>query len=95
MPPRRGGAQEILNSGPEVSAVLKSGIWTSGGFECYLGLRADEAIDISSFSESALDSDSDDHDALPTSLTSKNATTPWGRPERYYETGKRGPSAHY
>ena len=62
---RREATQEALNSGPTFPIILKSGIWTHGGYKCYIGLHADEAISISSLLASALDSDSDDPDALP------------------------------
>ena len=75
--------QEIANSGPTFSPVLKSGIRNSGGYKCYLDLRADEAIDIAALLASATDSDSDDHDTLPTAPKTKNMTGPWGRPGNF------------
>ena len=86
---RMGATQEILNSGSTFPTVLKSGIWSSGGYKCYLDLHADEAINISALLASALDSDSDDPDALPTAPNDKNTTGPWGRPGSYYKNGKK------
>ena len=71
-----GSTQEILNSGSAFPSILKSGIWTPGGYKCYLDLHSDEDVNISSFLVSALGSDSEDPDTLPTALTPKNATMP-------------------
>ena len=84
-----GATREIINSGSAFSPILKSGIWTSGGYKCYLNLHSDEAINISALLASAMDSDSDDPDALPTPTNDKNATMPWGRPESYYDNGEK------
>ena len=92
---RRGATQEIINSGSTFPTILKSGICTSGGYKCYLGLRADEAINISSLLASVLDSDSDDTDALPTAPNDKTRQVHGGGPKTSAKTGKSGPSAHY
>ena len=86
---RMGATQEILNSGSAFPTILKSGIWTSGGYKCYLDLNANEAIDISALSVSALDSDSGDPDTLPTAPGDKKRDIAMGRPGNYYKNGKR------
>ena len=63
---RGGGTQEILNSGPTFSTILKSGILTSGSGKCYLDLHADEAVNIPALLASAMGSDSDEPDIHPT-----------------------------
>ena len=68
---RRGDTHEIINSGSTFPAVLKSGIWTSGGYKCYMNLHADEEITLSALPASAMDSDSADPDTPPTSPNDK------------------------
>ena len=90
---RRGSTHAILNSGSTFQNALKSGIPTSGGYKCYIDLRADEAINISALLASALGSDSDDPNTLPTALTTKTATRPLGGQETTTKTQKGGPPA--
>ena len=84
---RRGSTQEIRNSGTTSPAIPKSGIWTSGGYKCYIYLRADEAVNISALLATALESDSDGQDIPPTALTTKNGTRQWGRLDEYSKNG--------
>ena len=61
---RKGSTGEIKNSGPTFAIILTSGLWPPGGFRCYLGLRADEAINISALLIKAIESESDGPDAV-------------------------------
>ena len=62
---RRGATQEIRNSGSTFSTVLRSGIWTSGGYKCRLDPHADETVNISALLASPLETASDDPDEPP------------------------------
>ena len=57
-----GGAQEILDSGPTLATVLKSGAWLSACYKNYLGLKSDEETNISTLLLAKLGSDSNESD---------------------------------
>ena len=57
---RKGATDEIKNPGPTFATILTSGLWSPGGFRFYLGLHADEAVNISALLIKAIDSESDD-----------------------------------
>ena len=68
---RRGATREILNAGSACPTVPKSGIWTTGGYKCYIDLHADEAISIAPLLSSASNSDIEDPDVPPVAPNGK------------------------
>lgn len=60
----RGGHGEIKNPGSSFAAILTSGVWSPGGFRCYIDIRAEESGSIAALLIRALDSVSEDPDVV-------------------------------
>ena len=59
---RCGATQEIKDSGSTLALIITSDTWTHAGYEAYLDIQADFAINISRFALDALGSGSEDDD---------------------------------
>ena len=79
---RRGAALEIPNPGSAFPTVLKSGTWTPGCYKCYVGLRADDSVNISAILASAMDSDIEDPYIPPTTPGGKKRANAMGAARR-------------
>ena len=61
---RQGATGEIKNSGSAFATILTSGLWSPGGFRCYLDLHDEEVINISALLIKDIESEIDDPDEV-------------------------------